>query len=150
VQHASAFQRLLSVFDPSAISQTFCRSLASHSNAFLVQDAAAWMVYHYLSSHFSFPDLICASPTPRWKKIFHGPSVSERLAQECALFLKVPFHSGLLKTDLTEEACTLRKEANIEDKKVLLIQDALTSDFFKTGEALAEGFPQKIWGLTLI
>jgi hypothetical protein len=137
------------VFEPSSCSSAFLRSLHSFPGSFLIPGAAALMAYHYTLNRLPWPHLVTPFPISRFKKFASGASISERLANELATIFQIPYHSNLLKMSGLNGDFQIKNLDLIVDKKVLLVKDTLTKDLFAAGEALAEGFPQMILGITL-
>lgn len=85
------------------------------------------MALHYINNGLKWPDAIVPCVTRRI-----GFCPATELAKTIASIFEIPLAN------------------DVEGKKVLLVGDTLNSAFFEAGEALIEGNPHSLHGLTFL
>lgn len=132
----------------------------------LALGAAAFMVAQFGRLDWPMPDLIVPAPMPLLRQLSRGYNQSQRLAEEIGQFLQRPVINALYRQsgDYSQAGLTLAQRRTLErstfqlrpqmdfvDQCLLLVDDVTTSGttLKRCAEALGEGFPAHIYGLTL-
>jgi predicted amidophosphoribosyltransferase len=149
----SPFFQVLSAFDlhsPAAF--TLQRKYQNPSHSFLTKGAGALMALHYANKGLKWPEVIAPCPANKIQELTRGFCPATELAKLISAILQVPMVHALTPP-IFGGSQKMRYNPRmgrmgIEEKKVLLVGDYLNPPFFEAGEALAEGNPHSIYGLT--
>lgn len=124
------------------------------------------MAYQFLQLEWPKPDLIVPIPLTFTHQLSRGYNQSLLLAEELGKILDIPVKSILKRkfgdysqaglsfkqrVALAENTFSLKDKNSIQDLTILLIDDVVTTGttLKLAAEALQEGFPSHIYGMTL-
>jgi len=154
--------RIASALDYVDPVQTVVKKIKYGRMPYLAKTAAAFMLMQFEQLGWESPDIIVPVPRRLW---FQGTNHASLLAETMAKHLDVDVRSCVRRRigdlsqarltqeqreQLSSESFYLKKQAAVEDKTVLLIDDVMTTgtSLRHTAEALKEGFPKKMYALT--
>jgi ComF family protein len=159
------FQRIGSCFDYAGPAASLIKKLKYGNQPHLAKGAAAFMVAQLHQLNWPLPDAIIAVPLSFSHWIERGYNQSDLLAHEMAHLLKVPVWNALKRysgdysqtglrveqrKSLTKQRFKIRREYPFEDKKILVIDDVLTTGttLRRCAEVLSERYPASLYALT--
>lgn len=145
---------------------TLVRSLKYQDQPHIAKSLAAIIVTQFFKLKWPIPDLIVPVPMPWLRKIDRGYNQSSLIAHHVGDLLERPkkevlkrfggefSQAGLSRKQrqlLPSSTFHLKKNAQIADQCILLIDDVMTtgSTLNRCAEALQEGLPKAIYGLTV-
>ncbi len=144
----SPFYQVLSVYNLDASPAfTLQRRYQNFQNSFLTEGAAGLMAESLVQYGKIWPDCIIPLPSSLYEKATQGFSPSYALASYLTTILNVPILPALKAKGLFKTV-KYQIHGDIEEKNILLVGDQMTPEFFQAGEAIAEGVPQSISGIT--
>lgn len=143
--------------------QSLVKKLKYGHMPYLAKTAAAFMTAQFIRLKWPLPDLIVPIPRRHW---FQGTNhahllaiaLSDLLKVECASIIKRragDFSHAKLSRQQREDFETagfyLKRNAHVEDKIILLVDDVVTTGttLLRSAETLAQAFPANIYALTL-
>ena len=158
--------RIASAFDYIGPPATLIRKLKYANVSYLAKGAGAFLAAQFLTLEWPMPDWIIPVPLPFMRKFERGYNQSLLLAQSVSQILNVPIietlkrrsddlsQAGLDRTQrlrLTGETFYLKNKKPLQDRRLLLIDDVMTtgSTLRKCAETLLEAYPSEIYGLTV-
>lgn len=162
----SGFKKMAAAFDYLGPPATIIRKLKYGNQPYLAKSAAAYLVAQFVKLDWPMPDLIIPVPISFMHLIERGYNQSLLIAEGVSRLLNKPINSPLQRlsgdysqaglnfkqrASLKATTLRLRKNHHIYDKRILLIDDVMTtgSTLQKCAEILYEGFPLEIYALTL-
>jgi competence protein ComFC len=160
----TVFTRVLSAYDFIGPAATLELKLKSLHSSFLTEGASALMAHCFLKTSWPLPDFVVPVQQTFLERLVHGYNPNAQLAKNLAIILNRPYLSCLnyrpFHFKINEESETMREKgvrfrllnrSVLEDKSILLVADLLTNEgrMQECARALAEGHPEKIYGLTL-
>lgn len=149
LKNPSPFTRVLGVLEEKPSISALRQKLGTFPGAYLAEGMAALMAYQYLKEGGVWPDMVIGMPGNGSFFFSRDLSSSELLASQFASLLRLPCRSRAIKKKIWDSEFSLREGIlAIEDKRILLVGDNLSSSFFKAGHLLLEGFPKEVYGLT--
>lgn len=157
--------RVGSVFEHQGPAATLVQKLKYGSLPHLAEGAAAFMAVQFHQLEWPLPDLIIPVPISWERKMERGYNQSVLLAEHLGEMLNRPvvhalgrawgdFRQAQLtrkqRTALNEKQFHLKKDAQLCDQTVLLIDDVLTTGttLGHCAKCLQGGYPGRIYGLT--
>lgn len=160
------FHRQAAVFDYQGPVESLVKRLKYHNQPYLSKGAAAFMAAQFLRLEWPIPDAIVPIPISLSHWVDRGYNQSELLAKDLGAILGVPVKNILTRksgdysqaglsrdqrAQLNGKNILLKANQNLNGQKVLLIDDVSTTGttMHKCAEALLEGSPGDIYGLTL-
>ncbi|WP_052236260.1 ComF family protein [Candidatus Protochlamydia amoebophila] len=160
----SLFLRQASAFDYFGPAQTLVKQLKYGNQAHLAKGMAAFLMTQFDRLKWPLPDIIVPVPMSFSHWLKRGYNQSFLLAEEMAKILHIPLFNCLKYTSgnygqaslnlgqrkQLKQVFKLKKTFQIQDKRVLLIDDVMTTGttLHKCAEALSEGFPGTLYALT--
>jgi competence protein ComFC len=155
--------KIASTFDYLGAVSSLVKKLKYGRMPYLAKTGAAFMAVQFFRLKWPTPDLIIPVPRRRWfQGMNHASLLAHSLAKileiECAPLLKRKggdFSQARLSKIQREELLPanfyLTRNAKIEDKIILLVDDVTTTGttLRHSAEALDAAFPAKIYALTL-
>lgn len=153
------------VFDYYGPAETLVKQLKYSNCPYLAKGAGAFLAYQFHQLQWPKPDLIIPVPLSFTHHMTRGYNQAELLAKSLGKFLECPVdsllkrHSGeysqaaLDKSKrilLDQGSFYLKRNADIKDKHILLVDDVLTTGttLNRCAEALLEQCPTSLYGLT--
>lgn len=141
------------------------RRMKYGNQPYLSKGAAGLMVAQFVQLGWPMPDCIVPVPISLTHLIERGYNQTHLLAQEISTMLGKPLHTPLkrLSGDYSQAGMSLSQRANLSstsiklkpnhqlcDKRILLIDDVMTSGstLKRCAEALYGGYPSQIYALT--
>lgn len=154
------------VFEYLGPAASLVQQMKYSNKSYLAKGCGAYLAAQFLQMDWPMPDCIIPVPISWTHLIGRGYNQSLLLAEELGSILHRPVikalkrrggdysQAGLSRKQrlrLNRASFFLNKLINLETKNILLIDDVLTtgSTLRRCAEALAEGFPQKIYSLVL-
>lgn len=154
-----------SVFDYVGPAASLVKRLKYANQPYLAKGCGAYMAAQFLKMEWPFPDLIIPVPTTFGRQINRGYNQSYLLSNSLAELLKCSVKEALVREDgdysqaglshaqrllLSGKTIKLKKNQELQDKCILLVDDVLTtgSTLKKCAEALREECPAKIYAMT--
>ncbi len=164
-QRAPVWKQAAAAFDYQGPAKTLVSRMKYGNEPYLAKGLAAFMASQFIALKWPFPDVIVPVPMTTIRFLQRGYNQSALLANELGKILGAPVSDALKRragdfsqARLTSEerralgrdAFYLAKDAAIEDKVILLIDDVKTTGttLNRSAEALLGGFPQEIYVLT--
>ncbi|MBA3956954.1 MAG: ComF family protein [Parachlamydiaceae bacterium] len=161
----SPFNGVAAAFDYIGPAATLIKQLKYSDKPFLADGCGAYLAAQFLQLDWPMPDIIVPVPIPLTRLLTRGYNQSALLAENVATLLQRPTVHALSRSSgdysqagltrkqrltLDGKGITLRSNASIQDKIILLIDDVWTtgSTMRMCSEALSEGYPSKIYCLT--
>ena len=165
-QNPPALYRIAAAFDYMGPAATLIKEMKYFNQSYLSEGLAAYMVLQFLTLKWPKPDVIVPVPISFSHWIQRGYNQSFLLAKEVGRLLECPVkevlgrysgdysQAGLnheQRKSLEGNSLFLRNKQVLHDQNVLLIDDVLTTGttFRKCAEALEQGCPSKVYGLTV-
>lgn len=159
-------KHIASVFDYEGPPATLVKQLKYGGQSYLAQGGGAYLAAQFLACDWPMPDYILPMPMSRLRKIERGYNQSELLVESFAKLLGCPLSKVLARKsgdfsqagldhkqriDLKSDSFLVLNGDRLHDKKILLIDDVMTtgSSLNCCAEALAPYFPESIYALTL-
>lgn len=160
-----ALHRLAAAFDYIGPAASIIRKLKYGNQPFLAKGAGAYLVAQFFQLEWPMPDLIVPVPISFTHWLERGYNQSGLLAETVSQILGIPEVSVLTRKSgdysqagmdrkqrktLTSESLLLKKEHQLYDKRILLIDDVMTtgSTLQRCAEVLYEGCPADVYALT--
>ena len=157
---------LAAAFEYVGPAATLIRKLKYSNQPYLSKGAGAYLAAQFLRLNWPMPDVIIPVPIAFTHKLERGYNQSLLLSESLGMILDRPFQEALKRKSgdysqaglsrkqrmqLSGESISLRRNQNLHDKCILLIDDVLTtgSTMQKCAEALLEDCPSTIYGLTV-
>lgn len=163
---ASPFTSAAAVFEYEGPAKTWVHALKYGQKPYLAKGAGAFLVAQFLQLNWPLPDALVPVPISwsRWWQ--RGYNQTELLARIIGKELNRPVIKALKRSQghlrqaglsywqrkqLPQESFQWNPSISLDDKIVLLIDDVMTtgSTLKQCGNALMNGFPKKIYALTL-
>lgn len=161
----SQLYRTAAAFDYIGPAASIVRKLKYSNQPYLAEGASAFLVAQWAQLEWPLPDLIVPVPISYTHWLVRGYNQSALLAEGVAKLLDRPVHSPLKRLSgdysqagmdlkqrkaLKKSTLTLDKRHQLYDKRILLIDDVMTtgSTLERCAEVLAEGCPTEIYALT--
>lgn len=158
--------RMAAVFDYEGPASTLIKRLKYGGQFYLATGAGAFLTAQWIALDWPMPDCIVPMPMARLRKFERGYNQSRLLADVIGGLLKCPvldvlkrrtgdFSQGGLnysqRMQLNSAMFTMKGRPNLYDKKILLIDDVMTtgSSLRCCAEVLRGGCPDSIYALTL-
>jgi predicted amidophosphoribosyltransferase len=138
-----ALYRLGCCFEAYGPARTYLQAFLVRRRFYLAKDLAAFIILQLNRLHF--PDFDLITMVPKQLRNFQYA-----VGKEVSKMLKVPFHPVLGKEWSRTPTYSLKKRANIINKKVLLIDLFMHSRQTIRGaaSALKKGLPESLYGIT--
>lgn len=160
------FHRLAAVFEYIGPASTLVKKLKYGNMPRLSQGAGAYLAAQFLQLEWPLPDVIIPVPISFTRWIERGYNQSYLLAAAVSEVINRPVKEALQRKcgdfsqagldqkqriSLTGSTICIKKNQQIQDKTLLLIDDVMTTGttMRKCAEALLEECPSHIYGLTL-
>lgn len=157
---------LASVFEEEGPAGTLVRKLKGGDKPYLAESLAFFMTMQLFKLQWPLPDCIVPVPISNMRLFCRGYNQSLLLAEAMGRLLDRPVlqvlgrksgefsQTGLSTTqrhELKSDSLFLKKGKNIQDKKILLVDDVLAtgSTLRASAEVMLAGCPQQIYGLTV-
>ncbi|MBA3238248.1 MAG: ComF family protein [Parachlamydiaceae bacterium] len=157
--------RLGAAFDYMGPAASIVRKLKYGNQPYLAKGAGAFLVAQFFQLQWPLPDLIVPVPISFTHWLERGYNQSELLAESTSQFLRIPMESTLIRKSgdysqagmdrkqrkiLTKDTLLLKKGHQLHDKRILLIDDVMTtgSTLQRCAEVLYEGCPAEVYALT--
>jgi ComF family protein len=145
---------------------TLVKRLKYGGQQYLAIGAGGFIAAQVLRLDWPIPDLIIPVPIPRLRRFDRGFNQSFLLAQEMGKILGRPAREVLVRRSgdfsqaglssserkqMGTNSFALKKGADLIDKTLLIVDDVMTtgSTLNRAAEALLEGHPSAIYGITL-
>jgi len=160
------FSGIAASFEYVGPAATLIKKMKYGGLSYLAKTFAACLVTQMERLDWPTPDVIVPVPISFDRKLQRGFNQSVLIAEALSLLINVPTKDVLIRSmgeysqsgltnhqrkNLKKNHFYLRKNPQIQDKIILLIDDVATTG--KTleicGEALLEGYPSKLYGLTV-
>lgn len=158
-------QHLGAAFDYIGPAASIIRKLKYGNQPYLAKGAGAFLIAQLIQLEWPMPDLIVPVPISFTHWLERGYNQSELLAESASQLLGIPVDSVLKRKSgdysqagmdrkqrqtLTTETLLLKKDHQLYDKRVLLIDDVMTtgSTLQRCTEVLYEGCPAEVYALT--
>lgn len=165
-KHPSFLTAMASSFDYEGPLETLIKKMKYQDKPYLAENLASFMVLQLFNLGWPVPDYIVPVPISKLRLLCRGYNQSLLLANELGRLLNRPVIQALgrrsgdysqaslgfiQRKQLQEESFYLKTADTLADKKVLLIDDVMTtgSTLRKCAEVLIGSCPQQIYGLTL-
>ena len=135
-------------FECIGAAETFLRKLKNEKLPDFVKLASSFLTVQFFRLNFPLPDYIVPIPSFYLSRFLEGKNHIHSLTKNLSRSLNIPMKEILRKNSFS--SFSIKKKANIEGKKIMLIDDVL--DMKKTEnyrEALLEGEPSSIYILSL-
>lgn len=162
----SIFHRIGAAFDYSGPAASLVKKIKYGNQPYLAKGAGAFLAAQFLQLNWPIPDLIVPVPLSSAHLFQRGYNQSELMAQSMAAILGRPLKNVLGRKNggysqaalpfqkralLDKELFFLKKDADLHDRVILLVDDVMTTGatFFSCGSALLEQSPDKIYGIAL-
>lgn len=164
-KRAPLLNGMAAAFDYVGPAACLIRRLKYSDQSYLANGLAAYMTAQFLRLEWPMPDLLIPVPIALTHWIDRGYNQSELLAQGMSELLKCPVKNALIRKSgdysqaglshkqrlqLDGSLICLKKNQQLQDKCILLIDDVMTtgSTLCKCAEALMEDCPSHIYSLT--
>ena len=161
-----ALERLAAVFDYDGPAAILVRQLKYANKKYLAQGLAAYLAYQLIQLEWPVPDIIIPMPISWLRLLDRGYNQALLLAQELSPLLSRPVQQVLVRRiggysqaglnqqqrlQLSADAFELKMGAALHDKRILLIDDVMTTgqSLECCAQALAAGYPSHIYALTV-
>ncbi len=165
IRRPPLMNRMGAVFEYQKTASYMVRSLKYQNQPHLVKGMAAFLVYQWEALEYPLPDVVLPVPITRPRKLIRGYNQAFLLAKELAGYLRVPVidptkrfigsssQAGLSRRQrmkMGHQLIKLKEAKVIRGKSCLVIDDVMTTGMTmrRTAEALLEGFPKALYGLT--
>jgi competence protein ComFC len=155
--------KMASALDYLGAVSSLIKKLKYGQMPYLAKTGAAFMTAQFFRLEWPIPDIIVCVPRREWFKGMNhshllAKNLSKSLGVKCEPLIKrkagdLP-QARLFKDqreELSSSSFYLKKGAEIEGKVILLVDDVITTGttFRRSAETLKNGFPSKIYGLSL-
>lgn len=157
---------MAAAFDYVGPAATLVKRMKYSDKSYLAEGLAGYLAGQYLNLNWPLPDVIVPVPIAFTHWIQRGYNQSQLLAQHLARVLDCPVQEALKRKsgdysqagltrkqrmELNGNRILLKKDQNLQDKCILLIDDVATtgSTLRKCAEVLMEDCPASIYGLTV-
>lgn len=157
---------MAAAFDHMGPAATLVQKMKYCGQPYLAKGAAAYMALQFHSLQWPLPDVIVPTPISLLRLFERGYNQSQELASALSPLLNRPAENLLkrrnggysqagltrkLRTNLDPSAFSLKKNARLHDKIILLVDDVTTtgSTLYRCAETLQEQCPQAIYALTV-
>ncbi len=164
-QQKAPYKRVASVFEYLSPAGSLVKALKYQSRVDFAKTLAAFMVIQFEQLGWPRPELIVPAPQTWLRSLERGFNQSKLIAEHMSEMLEIEMQDVLkrkaggfsqnklskeARKDLDESLFTLKKNADLSDKVILLIDDVMTtsSTIRCCGKALQEGLPKSIYALT--
>ncbi len=164
-QKSSPIRRLAACFEGLGAAGSFLAEYKTYGRIELARDIAAFMVLQLERLHWPTPDILVPIPLHWTRRFIRGFNQSEEIAKALSSMLSIPMQrllkrqsSGFSSSQLSHEQrqalpkdiFTWRQEVAIEEKNILLLDDAIvTGTTLRCGaDTLQEGSPRAVYALT--
>jgi ComF family protein len=160
----SLFFRQASVFDYLGPAQSLVKHFKYGNQPYLAKGMGAFLVMQLARLQWALPDFLVPVPLSLSHWLQRGYNQSFLLAEEMSKLLNIPVLDCLKRTsnDYSQAALSFKQReklkqvfllknlTQIQDKRILLIDDVITTGrtLQKCAEALSEGFPGTLYALT--
>lgn len=161
--HLTAFASVFSYEGPSS---TLIKKLKYGNMPYLAESLGAFLTTQYLNLNWPNPDYIVPVPKAFLKSIIRGYNQAELISNAFGSLTNIPVVQPLKRKNeghqqaglnlnqrqmLKSESFYLKKNHDLHDKVILLIDDVKTTGttLEKCAETLLEGCPSAIYGLTI-
>lgn len=165
-QKQQILHRVAAAFDYEGPAATLIKQMKYGGQPFLAEGVGAFLAAQFVYLNWPLPDAIIPMPMAPLRKLERGYNQSRLLADVVARHLERPMLDVLVRKSgdfsqaglsysqrlqLSGDAFSLKKGQQLQDKCILLIDDVMTtgSTLRRCGEALLEGYPAHIYGLTV-
>lgn len=162
----TSFLTAASAFDYQGPAESLVKKLKYHDQPYLAESLASFMVMQLFKLQWPIPDCVIPVPISRMRLISRGYNQSLLLAEEIGRQLNRPVFESLgrksgdysqaslgyqQRMQLSGSSLYLKGNEDLQDKNILLVDDVMTtgSTLRKCAEALIEGCPEQIYGLTI-
>jgi ComF family protein len=164
-RNGSLLLHMAAAFDYVGPAASIVRKLKYGNQPYLANGAAGFMVAQFLELGWPMPDLIIPIPISFTHWLERGYNQSQLLADNIGALLGKPVVSALerksgdysqagmdrqQRSSLTTSTLMLKDQIAIYDKRILLIDDVMTtgSTLERCTEVLADGCPAELYALT--
>lgn len=154
------------VFDHLGPAATLIQQMKYGGLSYLAKGAAAYLAVQFFALKWPLPDLIVPVPVSTLRFFERGYNQSFELAVALSVYLDRPVHDVLkrknggysqaglnrqLRVELNQSMFSLKRQARVQDKVVLLVDDVITtgSTLNCCAEVLQEQCPQAIYALAV-
>jgi len=158
--------RMAAAFDYLGPAATLVKRMKYSNKSYLSEGLTGYLAAQFLNLNWPMPDLIVPVPIAFTHWIQRGYNQSQLLAKGLATLLDCPIQEALTRRsgdysqagltrkqrmELNGQMIVLKKDQNLQDKCILLIDDVTTtgSTLRKCAEVLMEDCPSSIYGLTV-
>lgn len=159
------FTKSASACEYLGVAATVIKKLKYHDMPYLAKGAAAAMFAQMYLLKWPLPDIIVPVPLALSHKMRRGYNQSELIGKELCRMTGCPMTNALMRKkggysqaslrrhqreQMPLNTFELKKGTDFHEKRVLLVDDVYTtgSTLRRCGEALCEGYPREIYGLT--
>ena len=160
------FSGIAAAFEYTGPAAALVKKMKYGGLSYLAKTFAACLITQLDQLNWPSPDIIVPVPSSLDRKFQRGFNQSALLAREVALLLNISFQEPLTKPmgnysqaglriqqrkQLNNTQFFLKKKTRIQDKIILVIDDVTTTGktLEQCGNALLEGCPGKLYGLTV-
>ena len=162
----SSLTSIAAAFEYKGAPSTLVKEFKYGNKPFLSQGLGSFMTAQFIELKWPIPDLIIPVPQSLSHWLTRGYNQAELLSDSMGLIIERPVVKALTrKSDdfsqaglalsqrlkLNGNSISLKKNQNLKDKIILLVDDVLTTGMTlqKCAEALLEDYPNCIYALTL-
>ncbi len=163
---SSFLTAMASALDYEGPAETLIKKFKYHDRPYLAESLASFMVMQLFELKWPLPDCIIPVPISQVRLICRGYNQSLLLAKEIGRLLNKPVIEALgrksgdfsqaslgyhQRLKMEGDSLFLKRNMDLQDKKVLLIDDVLTTGttLRRCAEVLIESCPHHIYGMTV-
>lgn len=164
LKKTTLFHRMAAVFDYAGPAAALVKKLKYGNQPYLAQGAGAFLAAQFLRMDWPLPDAIVPVPLSSIHRFERGYNQSELMARSMAAILGVPCINALgrqnggysqaalphhQRIQLKDNVFFVKKGVDLHDRRVLLIDDVMTTGATLSGSAAAllEQSPSQLYGL---
>ena len=166
LQSSYPFTKVGAVFDYTGPAKTLVKAFKYENQPYLASGLSSYLALQFLELNWPMPNLIVPVPISWMKSFSRGFNQSQLLAENLGSILNCPVknllkrkcgefsQAGLSRKqrkEINSTSFTLKRFSKIEDKRILLIDDVITtcSTLDACSKELLKGFPSEIYALSL-
>lgn len=159
------YYRMAAAFDYRGPAASMIKRLKYGQQPYLAKGLSSFLAVQFDQLKWPFPDAIVPVPLSFTHWLERGYNQSALLAEELSVYLQVPVwdilkrksgdysQAGLALTQRKQisSSFSLKRDHQLQDKTILVIDDTMAtgSTLQRCAEVLAEGYPARLYALTV-